>query len=92
MNEFDTHEVFNQAPPFEDVNLFACDPALREALAREGAGWAAGDAARAGRRGWAAPRCSTWRARPTPTRRGWSTSTAAGAASTKSSSTRPGTS
>jgi putative acyl-CoA dehydrogenase len=40
MNEFDTHEVFNQAPPFADVNLFACDPALQEALVREGAGWA----------------------------------------------------
>ena len=41
MNSFDTHEVFNQAPPFGDVNLLRCDPALREALAREGAGWAA---------------------------------------------------
>jgi putative acyl-CoA dehydrogenase len=41
MNAFDTHEVFNQAPPFADVNLFACDPALREALLREGGGWAA---------------------------------------------------
>jgi putative acyl-CoA dehydrogenase len=41
MNRFDTHEVFNQAPPFGDVNLFRCDPALREGLAREGAGWAA---------------------------------------------------
>jgi putative acyl-CoA dehydrogenase len=41
MNEFDTHEVFNQASPFADVNLFACDPALQEALEREGAGWAA---------------------------------------------------
>ncbi len=40
MNQFDTHEVFNQAAPFADVNLFACDPALQEALAREGAGWA----------------------------------------------------
>jgi putative acyl-CoA dehydrogenase len=39
MNRFDTHEVFNQAPPFGDVNLFRCDPALREGLAREGAGW-----------------------------------------------------
>jgi putative acyl-CoA dehydrogenase len=39
MNEFDTHEVFNQASPFADVNLYACDPALQEALAREGAGW-----------------------------------------------------
>jgi putative acyl-CoA dehydrogenase len=36
MSEFDTHEVFNQAPPFQDVNLFLCDPALREALLREG--------------------------------------------------------
>jgi putative acyl-CoA dehydrogenase len=40
MNQFDTHEVFNQAAPFADANLFACDPALQEALAREGAGWA----------------------------------------------------
>jgi putative acyl-CoA dehydrogenase len=41
MNGFDTHQVLNQAPPFADVNLFSCDPALREALEREGAGWAA---------------------------------------------------
>jgi putative acyl-CoA dehydrogenase len=37
----ETHEVFNQSPPFEDVNLFAADAALTEAVAREGAGWAA---------------------------------------------------
>ncbi len=48
MNRFDTHEVFNQAPPFGDVNLFACDPALREGLAREGAGWAEGELERLG--------------------------------------------
>jgi putative acyl-CoA dehydrogenase len=40
MNQFDTHEVFNQAPPFADVNLFSCDAALQEALVREGGGWA----------------------------------------------------
>ncbi|MFC5460715.1 isovaleryl-CoA dehydrogenase [Massilia niabensis] len=40
MNPFETHEVFNQAPPFGDVNLFSIDPALQEALVREGAGWA----------------------------------------------------
>jgi putative acyl-CoA dehydrogenase len=40
MNQFDTHEVFNQAPPFGDVNLLRCDPALQEGLAREGAAWA----------------------------------------------------
>src|SRR6476660_9059630 len=37
---FDTHELLNQAPLFQDVNLFACDAALQEALAREGAPWA----------------------------------------------------
>jgi putative acyl-CoA dehydrogenase len=41
MNRFDTHEVFNQAPPFGDLNLFRCDPGLREGLAREGGAWAA---------------------------------------------------
>ena len=40
MQQFDTHEVFNQAPALEDVNLFDADPALREAVQREGAGWA----------------------------------------------------
>lgn len=40
MKPFDTHEVLNQAAAFADVNLFRCDAALREAVAREGAGWA----------------------------------------------------
>jgi putative acyl-CoA dehydrogenase len=40
MNRFDTHLVFNQAPPFGDVNLFRCDTALQEGVAREGAPWA----------------------------------------------------
>jgi putative acyl-CoA dehydrogenase len=35
-----THTVFNQPPPFEDVNLFTTDRALAEALQREGAEWA----------------------------------------------------
>jgi len=35
--------VFNQSPPFADVNLFASDGALREAVSREGADWAAVD-------------------------------------------------
>ncbi len=38
MQQFDTHQVFNQAAPFENVNLFACDLALQEALLREGGG------------------------------------------------------
>jgi putative acyl-CoA dehydrogenase len=35
-----THAVTNQPPPLVDYNLFAADPGLREALARDGAGWA----------------------------------------------------
>src|SRR5258708_6567665 len=34
----ETHEVTNQPPPFEGVNLFASDIALREAVIRTGAG------------------------------------------------------
>jgi len=40
MNSHATHTVFNQPPPFEDVNLFTTDRALAEALRREGAEWA----------------------------------------------------
>jgi putative acyl-CoA dehydrogenase len=35
-----THEVLNQPPPLVDYDLFAADHALREALEREGGGWA----------------------------------------------------
>jgi putative acyl-CoA dehydrogenase len=35
-----THEVLNQPPPLEGYDLYASDAALREGLAREGAGWA----------------------------------------------------
>jgi len=40
MASSETHEVLNQPPPLEDVNLFEGDAALREGLAREGGGWA----------------------------------------------------
>jgi putative acyl-CoA dehydrogenase len=43
-----THEVINQAVPFEDVNLFELDVPLQEALGREGAGWAVDRARDAG--------------------------------------------
>ncbi|WP_183776030.1 isovaleryl-CoA dehydrogenase [Phenylobacterium haematophilum] len=35
-----THEVFNQAPPLEDYNLFLSDTPLMEAVVGEGAAWA----------------------------------------------------
>ena len=50
MNSFDTHEVFNQVPPFEDVDLFDCDLALREGLVREGGAWAVDALSTLGRR------------------------------------------
>ena len=34
-----THEVFNQPPPLVDYNAFEADPALQEALIREGGEW-----------------------------------------------------
>jgi len=40
---FATHEVFNQSPPFEDVDLFAVDRPLAEAVAANGGGDAAGE-------------------------------------------------
>jgi putative acyl-CoA dehydrogenase len=36
-----THDVLNQPPPLEGVNLFACDRGLVDGLSREGGGWAA---------------------------------------------------
>ena len=44
------HEVLNQPPPLVDYNLFTSDRALREAVAREGGGWACGRLEELGRR------------------------------------------
>src|SRR5437588_52650 len=35
---FETHDIFNQSPPYEDVDLFASDRSLREAVEANGAG------------------------------------------------------
>jgi len=45
-----THEVFNQSPIFADVDLFAANPGLQAALAREGAAWAGEELSALGRR------------------------------------------
>ena len=45
-----THEVLNQPFELADYNLFASDAALLEAVAREGAAWAAADLTRFGER------------------------------------------
>ncbi|HEY4896891.1 MAG TPA: acyl-CoA dehydrogenase family protein [Solirubrobacteraceae bacterium] len=44
-----THEVFNQAPPLVGVDVFACNLPLVEAVEREGAGWASERASALGR-------------------------------------------
>ena len=41
MTPYQTHEVFNQASAFENINLYTCDLALQEALMREGGAHAA---------------------------------------------------
>ncbi len=45
----ETHEVFNQAPPLEGVNVFSSNLPLVEALEREGGGWVRERAAALGR-------------------------------------------
>lgn len=45
-----THEVLNQPFELADYNLFASDAALMEAVAREGAAWAAADLTQFGER------------------------------------------
>jgi putative acyl-CoA dehydrogenase len=35
---FDTNDVFNQSPPYENVDLFLSDLPLREAVEANGAG------------------------------------------------------
>src|SRR3954447_21560254 len=91
--------VFNQSVPFEDVDLLALDVPLREALEREGAGWAVERVREAGRTAASAEGAGGPGARgrrPSPgarsaTSRAWSPTTASGIASTGSSSIRAGT-
>ena len=50
---FDTHDIFNQSPPFENVDLYASDRALQDAVAANGAGSEAAALSEFGRR-WGA--------------------------------------
>ena len=47
---FDTHDIFNQSPPYEDVNLFSSDRPLQDAVAANGAGGEAAALSAFGRR------------------------------------------
>src|ERR1700730_6431069 len=46
---YQTHTVFNQAPPLKDVDVFSSNLPLVEAVHREGAGWVAERASALGR-------------------------------------------
>ena len=46
---FTTHEVTNQVPPLEDLDLFSTNVPLVEALEREGGGWARATCSEVGR-------------------------------------------
>src|SRR4051812_787855 len=46
---YKTHEVFNQAPPLEGIDVFSSNRPLVEATQREGAGWVMERAAELGR-------------------------------------------
>lgn len=48
--ELTTHDVTNQPPPFEDINLYQSDKALSDAVHREGAAWAEGQVDALGKR------------------------------------------
>jgi len=48
-SSWQTHEVFNQTPPLEGIDVFSSNLPLVEALRREGGGWARERAAELGR-------------------------------------------
>ena len=81
-----THEVTNQPPPLAGYDA-SDDPALLEALHREGAGWAAPGIRQLGRLAGAADNQENGRLA-----RNSAPTTAMATASTRWSSTQPGTS
>ena len=89
---FATHEVFNQSPPFEDVDLFAVDRPLVEAVAANGGAAAqrriVGVRQALGLGGDGGARAAS----PTRTRRNCAPSMPAATAATRSSFIRPITS
>ena len=60
----DPHEVFNQSPPYLDVDLFGSDLPLQTAVAANGAVGEAAALSAFGRR-WVRSMPSIWRGSPT---------------------------
>ncbi len=85
-----THEVTNQPPPLEGHNAFDADPALGEALDRDGGGWGL-DRMRDLGALVASPEAQEHSRRATRNLRSWSPTTGSATGSTASTTTRPGT-
>ena len=60
---FATHEVLNQSPPFEDVDLFALDRPLADAVAANGGAAAHGELSEFGKHWGSAAMAARGRAR-----------------------------
>ncbi len=88
-----THEVTNVAPPWRDVDVFTADQALTEQLAGDSADPATLKAPNLKELGTlvGSDQVQEWARRPTPSRPFCIPTTGTATASTRSSSTRPGT-
>ena len=85
---FSTHEVFNQSPPFEDVDLFALDRPLIEAVAANNGAYAQQELSEFGKQWGSSAMAERGRSR-TRTRQNCAPSIPAATGATKSSFTRP---
>ncbi len=85
-----THEVINQVPPLTGYDV-ADDPTMLDAVRREGAGWAEAEVREIGLLAGTA-RAQDWAGSRTRTRPCCTPTTGSAIASTRSNSTRPGTS
>ena len=85
---FSTHEVFNQSPPFEGIDLYAVDRPLAEAVAANG-GVSADDELSEFGNHWGSAAMADAAALPTRTRRNCAPSIPEAAAATRSSFIRP---
>ena len=86
---FDTHEMFNQSPPYEDIDLYSSDLPLQEAVQANGAGDEAAALVRLRAAMGHGRDVRARRAAPTRIRRSSTPSTRRASAATWSSSIRP---
>jgi len=89
--QLDTHEIFNQSPPYEDIDLFSTDAPLVDAVRANGAGGETAALCAFGRQ-WGTAEMFALGRRANEIRRSSAPSTRRAFAATSSSSIRPTTS